>query len=92
MTPQERRLWQDGQIKRLENVLAFLDAVRDDDALLASENQTGMTPCRTIQAALLNLGLSHLGTIRTVGEVRQFIGPYRDDLAEFIRSRDVQAT
>ena len=43
MTPQERRLWQDGQIKRLENVLAFLDAVRDDDALLASENQTGMS-------------------------------------------------
>jgi hypothetical protein len=75
-------------MKRLESVLVFLDAVRNEDALLINENRTGITRGRTIQTALKDLGLTHaLGSVKTVGEVRQFISLYRDDLAEFIKGR-----
>jgi hypothetical protein len=88
MTPEEKKAWQDEQLRRLSDILSFLNAVGNDAALLNDQNRTGITRCHSIAEALLQLGIGRLGSLKTVGDVRSFMKPFRDDLANFIEMRD----
>lgn len=87
MTHKDVQTRQDGELRRVDDIISFLNAVRNEDALLTDSNETGITRCHTIGVALLQLGIERLGSLRTIGEVRSALTPIRDDLARFRETR-----